>query len=106
LAAGVNPNATNRYSNALSSAAYQGNLDLVALLLSQPRIKVDAPDVDGYTALMWAADHGSLDIVNLLVKAGANPGLKNNRGETAVALAEQGIATRQAIISKLQSNLK
>jgi ankyrin repeat protein len=78
----------------------------VALLLAQPRIKVDVPDVDGYTALMWAAEHGSLDLVDLLVKAGANPNLKNVHGETAAALAEQGIATRQAIISKLQSNLK
>jgi hypothetical protein len=44
--------------------------------------------------------------VDLLVKAGANPSLKNNRGETAEALAEQGIATRQAIISKLKSKPK
>jgi ankyrin repeat protein len=102
LAAGVDPNATNRYSNALCSAAYQDNLEVLALLLAQPRIKVDAPDVDGYTALMWAADHSSLDIVNLLIKAGAKTDLKNSRGETAADLAKKGIATRQAIIAKLQ----
>jgi hypothetical protein len=62
--------------------------------------------VDGYTALMWAADHASSDIVDLLLKAGANPNLKNKRGETAVALAEQGIATGQTIISKLQSKMR
>ena len=106
LSAGVNPNATNRYSHPLDSAAFQGNRDVIVLLLAQPRIKVDAQDVDGYTALMWAAEHGDLDIVDLLVKAGANPGLKNNRGKTAEALAEQGIATRQAIISKLHAQPK
>ena len=103
LEAGVSPNATNRYSTPFTSAAYQGNSALIALLLAQPEIRVDAADVDGYTALMWAADRASLDIVDLLLEAGANPALKNKRGETAAALAEKGIATRQAIVSKLQS---
>jgi ankyrin repeat protein len=106
LSAGVNPNATNNFSSALPLAAYQGNRDVIVLLLAQPHIKIDAQDVDGYTALMWAADHGSLDIVDLLVNAGANPDLRNRRGETAATLAEKGIATRQAIISKLQTNPK
>jgi ankyrin repeat protein len=115
LAAGADPNSTTDVnpsminkngSTAISNAAYRGNRDLVVLLLARPHINVDAPDVDGYTALMWAAEHGSADIVDLLVKAGANPNLKNRRGETAAALAEQGIATRQAIISKLQSKPK
>jgi ankyrin repeat protein len=106
LAAGVNPNATNRYSTPLTSAAYRGNQEVVALLLSQPGIKVDARDVDGYTSLMWAAEQGSLDLVDLLMKAGACPSLKNQRGETAISLAEQGIAKRRAIISKLGSKPK
>lgn len=98
LSAGVDPNATNRYSNALSSAAYRGNCGVVALLLAQPGIKADAPDADGSTALMWAAKHGDLDIVNLLVKAGANPSLKNNRGETAEALAEQIVSDCRCLL--------
>jgi len=107
LAAGVDPNATNYYGGTpLTLAAYRGHWDLVALLLAQPGIEVNAQDVDGYTALMWAAEHGSLGIVDLLMKAGANPNLKNKRGETAASLAEQGIATGRAIISKLESNPK
>jgi ankyrin repeat protein len=107
LAAGVNPNATNNLTgSALGCAAYQGNRDLVILLLAQPHINVDVPDSSGTTALMYAADHGSLDIVDLLVKAGANPNLKNINRETAVSFAEQGIAARQAIISELQPKPK
>jgi len=103
LAAGVNPNATNDYSTPLTSAAYRENADLVALLLAQPGIQVNATDVDGYTALMWAAEHASTSIVEMLLKAGANPNLENRRGQTAAALAEAGITARQAIISKLQA---
>ena len=103
LAAGVNPNATNDYSTPLTSAAYRENTDLVALLLAQPGIQVNATDVDGYTALMWAAEHASTSIVEMLLKAGANPNLENRRGQTAAALAEAGITARQAIISKLQA---
>jgi ankyrin repeat protein len=107
LSAGVNPNATNRLiGSALGCAAYQGNYDLVVLLLAQPHINVDVPDEGGCTALMYAADHGSVGIVDLLLKAGANPNLKNINRETAATFAEKGIATRQAIISKLQSSLK
>jgi hypothetical protein len=97
LAAGADPNATNNGgSTALSSAAYRGNLDLVVLLLAQPHIQVNVPDGGGYTALMYAADHGSQDIVDLLMKAGANPHLKNSWGETAEDLAIRSSAERKA----------
>lgn len=102
LSAGVNPNATDTLiGSALGCAAYQGNHDLVVLLLAQPHINVDVPDESGCTALMYAADHGSVDIVDLLVKAGANPNLKNINRETAITFAQHGIDTRRAIISKL-----
>jgi hypothetical protein len=97
LSAGVSPNATNRYSTPLTSAAYRGNSDLIALLLAQPGIKIDAADVDGYTALMWAADHGSLNIENMLIKAGADARPKNSWGETASDLAEKVIAKKKAV---------
>jgi hypothetical protein len=110
LAAGVDPNSTtdvnpsmtnNNGSTAISNAAYEGNRDLVVLLLAQPHIKVDVPDGGGWTALMYAADHGSVDIEDMLVKAGADPRLKNSWGQTASDLAanfaEKSIATRKAV---------
>ena len=98
LSADVDPNATNYYGGtALSSAAFRGNRDLVVLLLAQPHIKLNIADESGDTALISAADEGSLDIVDLLVKAGANPNLKDSWGETAADLVEKVMATRKAV---------
>ena len=98
LAAGVDPNATgNNGSTAISNAAFRGNRDLVVLLLAQPHIKVNVPDGGGDTALMYAADHGSQDIVDLLMKAGANPHLKDSWGQTATDMAERVLATKKAV---------
>jgi len=100
LAAGVDPNATDNPGmglTALGSAAYRGNRDLVVLLLAQPHIKLDIADGSGCTALMGAADQGSLEIVDLLLKAGANPNLKDAWGETAADMVEKVKATRKAV---------
>jgi hypothetical protein len=100
LAAGVDPNATDNPwigLTALGNASYRGNRDLVVLLLAQPHIKVNVPDGGGDTALMSAADHGSVDIVDLLMKAGANPSLKDSWGQTATDMADRVKATRKAV---------
>jgi hypothetical protein len=106
LSAGVNPNSTtdvnpgmtnNNGSTALSDAAYLGNRDLVVLLLAQPHIKVDVPDGGGWTALMYAADHGSQAIEDMLVKAGADARLKNSWGQTATDMAERVMAKKKAV---------
>ena len=100
LTAGVNPNATDNPwtgSTALGNAAYRKNFDLVVLLLAQPHIKIDVPDGGGWTALMYAADHGSVDIENMLIKAGADTRLKNSWGQTATDMDERVIATKKAV---------
>jgi hypothetical protein len=98
LAAGVDPNAIgNNGSTAISNATFRGNRDLVVLLLAQPHIKVNVPDGGGDTALMYAADQGSLDIEDLLMKAGANPYLKDSWGQTATDMAERVLATKKAV---------
>ena len=104
LAAGVNPNATDNPwmgCTALGNAVFRENRDLVVLLLAQPHIIVDATNVDGCTALMSAAGDGSVDIADLLIKAGADPRLKNSWGQTASDLAanfaEKSIATRKSV---------
>lgn len=98
LAAGADPNAAgNNGSTAISNAAFRGNRALVVLLLAQPNIQVNVPDGGGDTALMYAAAQGSLDIEDLLMKAGANPRLKDSWGQTATDMAERVLATKKMV---------
>ena len=50
--------------------------------------EVDAvDDVEGYTALMWAANHGEIPaVVHALLDAGADPAVRGKNGETAATL--------------------
>jgi ankyrin repeat protein len=68
-------------------AEFYGNEELAALLLSRGA-KVNDVDLDGYSALMVAAYHGSDGrIAALLLRAGANVNLRNKRGGTALTSA-------------------
>jgi ankyrin repeat protein len=98
---------------ALFWASFKGYKDSVKLLLAQPGIKLDVINIDGDTAIMAAAEHGHAEIVKMLLKAGANVSIIDNRGETATSLAQKSLAKQQAIVekqqdmlSKLQSHLK
>ena len=44
-------------------------------------------DDDGRTALIWAAQQGSIASMELLLKMGADPGIKDNVGMTALMYA-------------------
>jgi ankyrin repeat protein len=106
------PHAEYDYT-ALFWASARGNKNSVKLLLAQPGIKVDEIDIDGDTALMAAAEHGHAEIVELLLKAGANVSIMDKRGETATSLAQKTLAKQQAtvekqqaMVSRLQSQIK
>ena len=58
----------------------------VRALLKQ-RVDVNAPQVDGMTALHWATYHDDQEIVELLVRAGANVKAANRYGVTPLSLA-------------------
>ena len=55
---------------ALRQAALDGNIDQVNSLL-ESGTKVDAPDTDGHTALMFAARGGHFDVRDYLMEKGA-----------------------------------
>ena len=55
----------------VADAAQRGDLDAVRTLLRQGA-DVNAAQGDGMTALHWAAEHGSVDLIEVLVYAGAH----------------------------------
>ena len=106
LKAGVDVNTRNEHSAPLIRATYRRNAGLVSLLLAQPGIKLEQMNSDGDTALMCAVRGGSSELVDLLLRAGADPKTANAEGETAATVAQQEIQKQQAIMAKLQSGSK
>lgn len=90
---------------ALRWAAKNNYADVVTLLLEK-RVDINAVDDAGHTALILAAENGNKDIVELLIKNGADPSAKHNeallraaeRGHTEVIklLLENGVAVDPA----------
>lgn len=79
----------------LIKAAYDGDRDLVAQLLSEGTY-VNAKDAYGNTPLAHAAHRGDTSTVQILIQAGANPNIQNNDGQTAADIARQSGHTELA----------
>lgn len=69
---------------ALSLVAEQGPLASVQFLIEETLSDMESKDSKGYTPLLHAASHGSLDVLKYLVKMGANPTVTDNQGKTAL----------------------
>ena len=70
--------------------ASSGPFPKTVQLLMDNKAEIDAVDnVEHFTALMFAASEGQLDVVKILLKAGANFGLKDIDGDSAEAFARQ-----------------
>ena len=48
-------------------------------------------DINGWTALHWAAKRNHLNIVNLLCNHGADKNVQTNKGEVAAQLTSEGV---------------
>jgi len=72
----------------LADAAEKLDRPAIRALLRQ-HVEVNAPQVDGMTALHWAAYQDELDLTKLLVKAGAQVKAENRYGVTPLSLACQ-----------------
>lgn len=70
----------------LASAVQRMDRSAIRHLLEK-RIDVNASQVDGMTALHWAAYHDDLDLVNRLLSGGANVRASNRYGVTPLSLA-------------------
>jgi ankyrin repeat protein len=85
LLAGVNLSAVAR-DVPLVEAAKRGDTAAVRVRL-RDRPDVNAPDVNGATALLWAAERDNVDTVDLLVRAGADVTIANRYGVTPLLVA-------------------
>lgn len=81
----------------LHYAATHAHLDIMTLLLSH-HAYIDAESPNGSTPLMMAAHYGTPQAVHLLLEAGADPLLKNQRGLTAIDFANGAGRTDSADI--------
>jgi ankyrin repeat protein len=67
--------------------------------LIQQKADVNAPQVDGATALHWAVYHHDAALVDVLIRAGANVKVANREGATPLAMAS--LYGNPAIIDRL-----
>lgn len=74
-------------SSPLHLAAWDGYLDTVRFLVGKSTNELNMQDDYQYTPLHYAIDRGYEEIVRFLVEQGADPGLKNNKGHTALSFA-------------------
>jgi ankyrin repeat protein len=70
----------------LADAVMNRNKDAVRTLI-QRKVDVNAPQIDGMTALHWAVRQDDPETVDLLTRAGANVSATNREGVTPMLLA-------------------
>jgi len=73
----------------LHVAAHSCQKEIVALLIKRGANVDGNKAMNNTTPLIWAACFGSLDVVKLLVEAGADTEAKTDTGTTALAFATQ-----------------
>jgi uncharacterized protein len=74
--------------SSIVDAAKSGNRATVKSLL-QTKADVNATEADGTSALHWAAYHDDVELIDMLLKAGAKPDSANDLGATPLWLAAQ-----------------
>ena len=72
----------------LHAAATQGRILVMEILIASKKIKVDAKDKEGRTALILAAEWGRVGALQLLLLAGSGKSLKDNMERDALGVAE------------------
>src|SRR5262245_51154934 len=70
----------------VADAVKKGNVAALRTLIQQ-KADVNAPQVDGATALHWAIHRDDLESADLLIGAGAKVDVKNREGVTPLSMA-------------------
>jgi len=89
----------------IMEAAQRNDFDAVAAAI-EAGANVNVRDDSGWTPVMWAALHGSLDLVALLTRQGAIPLLLDENGMSVEELIPQDSAVAEALDIVLGSNTR
>ena len=99
------PDVTMKQDNgrtALIAAIEKSNTNIIRKLINLGA-DIDDPLNDGTTPLMKATLVGNYELVNILLKSGANPNLKNSNNDSALSIA---IANNEKKILRLLQKTK
>jgi ankyrin repeat protein len=90
LGLGLDPNHKDIFGRSpLWYSSSHGHVSVVHLLLERIGIEPDSrSNVSGFTAVMAAAKSGYQKVVELLLKAGANPNIQDNNGRTLLTTVQ------------------
>lgn len=90
LAHGAQPNQADVYSwTPLMRAVYEQRPKMARLLVQQAQTRINQRGENGVTALHLAVAKGDPGMVKLLLSRGADPGIKDNSGRTAIDFAKK-----------------
>ncbi|KAJ6754419.1 ANKYRIN REPEAT-CONTAINING [Salix purpurea] len=67
--------------------AQAGDIEALKALIKWGEVDIDYQDDSGFSAVMFAALNGNVEVFRLLVYAGADVKLRNKAGETAITLS-------------------
>jgi len=87
----------------LREAACFGDIDGVKDLISKGVNVNSQHDINGWTALHWAAKRNHLKIVNLLCNHGADKSISTNKGDLSAQLTSEGVI--KVLLSANQNKL-
>jgi len=83
----INEITTALHQAMLPRSPRQSRLEIIAFLLATGQIDVNARNIYGNTALHTAAEYGYVDVISLLLQAGANIEMRGQDGQTPLLLA-------------------
>ena len=91
---------TNAGATALMCATRPGSVPTVKVLLRTPNVKVEARDVDGFTAYLWAAEKGHAECITALAEGGCDTTAESTQRKNALMFAASSgnIAAVEAVL--------
>ncbi|KAF2181721.1 ankyrin repeat-containing protein, partial [Zopfia rhizophila CBS 207.26] len=104
MSEGTKPDKKNiRGETPLWTAAMYGRDEVVMVLAQSTDVDVNSRSITGRSPLFWPSSMGNERIVSILMRAGADPDLVDENGDTAVSVARKNGHERMArILERLE----